>query len=400
MEKIDHLYLGSVISDLAGVPVRIYEHGERKFYRSLVALPADPLAPFLREALSLHSHIGCFVTPYFHSYGVVNSGAVQIVIGPSSQIESADRSLRELAFRCNVPQESVAAFIAGMKRIAPMPFTRIVPIMCMLNYVLNGEKSGLSDVCFCNAAQQSIAQERETARAAHDLHVGAEGEEPPRSVRNTLMSERTLIDLVSRGDLSALHAWAAGASSVQTGGFAADRLRQVKNTFIVTATLVSRAAIRGGMEADDALSLSDAYIQRCELMNSLEQIADLQYHMAADYTERVGKLRMGGMPSKLVLEVANYVERHISEPITTDAIAKALFISRSRLSVKFKQDTGENLIDFILKEKTEKAKRLLRDTDRPLAAISAYLAFSSQSHFSKIFKKYAGVTPNEYRTRR
>ena len=77
----------------------------------------------------------------------------------------------------------------------------------------------------------------------------------------------------------------------------------------------------------------------------------------------------------------------------------ALFLSRSRLSVKFKQETGQNLIDFILKEKTDEAKRLLRYTDKPAAAISAYLGFSSQSHFSRVFKKYAGCQPNEYRKR-
>ena len=104
-------------------------------------------------------------------------------------------------------------------------------------------------------------------------------------------------------------------------------------------------------------------------------------------------------PSKLVLDVTAYIRRHLSEPITTEQIAAALFLSRSRLSVKFKQETGQNLIDFILKEKTDEAKRLLRYTDKPAAAISAYLGFSSQSHFSRVFKKYAGCQPNEYRKR-
>lgn len=57
------------------------------------------------------------------------------------------------------------------------------------------------------------------------------------------------------------------------------------------------------------------------------------------------------------------------------------------------------LTDFILKEKTEEAKRLLRYTDKPITSISAYLGFSSQSHFSRTFKKYTGSLPNEYRKR-
>ena len=134
-------------------------------------------------------------------------------------------------------------------------------------------------------------------------------------------------------------------------------------------------------------------------MRDIERITNLQYHMLFDFTGRTEKLRLGRAPSRFVTEVTNYILHHLSEPVTTEKIAKALFLSRSRLSVKFKQETGENLIDFILKEKTEEAKRLLRYSDRSAAAISAYLGFSSQSHFSRVFKKYAGCLPNDYRKR-
>ncbi len=52
---------------------------------------------------------------------------------------------------------------------------------------------------------------------------------------------------------------------------------------------------------------------------------------------------------------------------------------------------------FVLKEKIEEAKRLLRYTDKSLNAIAAYLGFSSQSHFANTFRKYAGKSPSEFR---
>ena len=91
------------------------------------------------------------------------------------------------------------------------------------------------------------------------------------------------------------------------------------------------------------------------------------------------------------------MQHHLSEPITADAIAQELFMSRPYLSRKFKEDTGESLTDFILKRKTEEAKRLLRYTDKSATTIGAYLGFSSLGHFSRVFKKYAGRTPIEYR---
>ena len=58
-----------------------------------------------------------------------------------------------------------------------------------------------------------------------------------------------------------------------------------------------------------------------------------------------------------------------------------------------------NDISMELDIETEEAKRLLRYSDKSLTAISNYLGFSSQSHFSRVFKKYASCAPGEYRAK-
>ena len=72
-------------------------------------------------------------------------------------------------------------------------------------------------------------------------------------------------------------------------------------------------------------------------------------------------------------------------------------MSRTHLAAKFKSECGMTLTDFILREKVEEAKRLLRYSDKTLSMIGEYLGFSSQSHFTKTFKKYARQTPGQYR---
>ncbi len=74
-----------------------------------------------------------------------------------------------------------------------------------------------------------------------------------------------------------------------------------------------------------------------------------------------------------------------------------MFLSRTRLYVEFKEETEMTLTDFVLKEKTDEAKRLRRYTDKTLTAISAYLGFSSKSHFPRTFRKYGDCSPLEYR---
>ena len=397
LENIDYDYLCTVIGNLTGNPIRVFYKGKQTFYHSIVNLTTDPLAPFRDEVLAINSHIGYFITPYFHYYGIVNSNDYKIVIGPSMQTRDNDQSLKELAFRCDVPPEETEEFLSGMKSIVPMPLSSILQILCTMNYVLNGEKLGLSDLQIYDSEQEKLKNKLEKERATQEFDSDIAEIEKQQEVHNTLTLEQTIVSFVRKGDTLALKKWIENAPAVRPGVLASDQLRQHKNTFIVTATLVSRAAIQGGIDADDALTLSDGYIQKCELLNSLEDITNLQYRMVLDYTERVERLRMGKTPSKLVLDVTNYIHHHLSEPITTDEIAKSLFISRSRLSVKFKEEMGKNLIDFILKEKIEEGKRLLRYTDKTAVAISFYLGFSSQSHFSRVFKKYTGYLPNEYR---
>lgn len=399
MKNLDYNYLCTIIGNMSGIPIRLYKNNRQIFYHALVNLPKDPMTAFKKDILSIDTHVGYYITPYFHYYGIVSDGENKIIIGPSIQTSNNEQTLRELAFECDVSPDDAADFIIGMKSIVSMPLDSILQILCTMNYVMNEEKLGLGDIIIYDAEQQDLKAKLEEERAKYNFDSDPATIRDQQNVHNTLALEQTIVNFVRRGDTTALKKWIADAPAVRGGILASDQLRQIKNTFIVTATLISRGAIRGGMDVDDALSLSDAYIQKCELMNNIERITNLQYHMVFDYAERVEKLRYGKQPSKLVQDVAKYIQHHLSEPITTDDIAKALFLSRSRLSVKFKEEANENLIDFILKEKIEEAKRLLRYTDKTSVAISAYLGFSSQSHFSRTFKKYTGSLPNEYRKR-
>ncbi len=393
MAEIDLAYLCSVIAGLSGVPVRIYEGDRRVFYSFSGRLPRDPAELCRKEIFAIGNNIGYCLTPQFLYYGVVRHGETRIVMGPARQVTVSDAELRSLAFLCDVAPDDTEDFVAGMKSIVPMPPESVMQTLCAVNYILNGEKVTLADLTICDGMQTGISSEMASGERNGSVT------DPEAGLHNTLPLEQTLLSIVRKGDTAALAEWAKNAPAVRGGVLAFDQLRQMKNMFIVSVTLASRAAIRGGMDADDALMLSDRYIRRCELTGNAEEITNLQFHMISDYTARVERLHMGSDPSQLVAAVSNYIQHHLSEPITTGAIAAALYISRTHLSARFHRETGMTLSGYILKEKTEEAKRLLRYTDKPLSAITAYLGFSSQSHFSKTFRKYAGITPGEYRTK-
>ena len=394
MENLDLQYLCTAIGNLSGVPIRLYERNTLKFSYSLVKLPKDPVELHREDIWNIRESVGYYVTKIFNYYGIINSDSYKIIIGPTRQTGNTEQELRELAFQLDVAPEDTQDFVTGMKSIIRMPLESIMQILCTMNYVLNGEKLSLQDIAVFDDQQDVLSKD---AVAKQDVQQYSEENIPLQDVHNTFELEQTVMTMVRKGDIAALREWIKAAPAVRGGIIAAEQLRQMKNTFIVTVTLASRAAIRGGMDVEEAFSLSDAYIQKCELLSNPEQIMNLQYHMILEYTQKVERIRLGKRPGKLVIDVANYIQHHLSEPITAEEIAKELYLSRPYLSRKFIEEAGESLTDFILKEKTEEAKRLLRYSDKTLTAISNYLGFSSQSHFSRVFKKYALCTPGEYR---
>lgn len=393
--QIDFFYLCKMIGNLSGIPIRIYHNKRQTFYYSLVNLPQDPIVLYEKEILSIKEHIGYFATEQFYYYGILNAGTEQIVIGPSRQIPATDQELRELAFHLDVPKDDKDAFILNMKAIIHMPLESILQMMCTVNYIVNEEKLTLEDISIYDTAQAELR--REFQELEEEKTFDMTGDLLAYAPHNTMDTEQALLEIVEQGDAESLKKWFKQAPAIRGGILATNQIRQMQNTFIVTATLISRAAIKGGMLAEDALQLSDAYIQKSECLNSPDRIMNLQYHMVLDFTERVQHLRGGHRLSPLTNKVANYIEHHLSEAITTEAIAQSLYMSRSHLSRSFKAETGEQLSDYIMRKKIEAAKKLLLHSDKTLAAISLYLGFSSQSHFSKVFKTLTGESPSSYR---
>ena len=390
---IDLIYLCKTVGNLSGIPIRIYKDKKKIFYYSLVDLPKDPITIYENDIFEITDHIGYFATEHFYYYGIVNYGKNKIVIGPTRQIPDVEQELREIAFQADIDTGDTDSFIINMKSILHMPLESILQILCTVNYVLNDEKKTLEDISIYDSEQENynryITDRQDNTDLPSDYF----------NPHNTFDTEQKLMHMIEHGDCPSLKEWLANAPALRSGILAVDQIRQIKNTFIVSATLVSRAAIRGGMAIEDAMQLSDAYIQKCEILNSPDRIINLQYHMVLDFTEQVNAIRGGIHTSKLTIDVSNYILHHLSDTITTDAIAKELFMSRSHLSHSFKAETGMALSDFIMQKKMEEAKKLLRYSTKSLSAISTYLGFSSQSHFSRVFKKYASENPSVYRNK-
>lgn len=393
--KIEDLkYICTNLGNLSGIPVRLYQNNEQIFYYSLIKLLRDPFELSKEAAFKLKDDVCYYQSLYYYYYAIANIDDLKIVVGPTRQLPISNQELKSIAFSLGIPISLNDEFISQMESLVSLPLMSLLQIMCMIYFSITGEKKSLESITIHEEKQNIIKDEMEkesTQRTMENLEGYTNGP------YNAFDIENRLLDMVMRGDVAALNTFFNHAPAVKAGAIAQEHLRQSKNIFIVTATLVSRAAIRGGVDVTAALSLSDQYIQKCELASSPDVITELNYRMVLDYAERVAKLKLGQSPSLLATKVSNYVQQHLSEPIKTNDIAKALFMGRSRLSTNFKHETGINISTYIIQMKIDEAKRLLRYSDKTFFAIATYLGFSSPSHFSKVFKEKTDTTPFEYR---
>ena len=177
-------------------------------------------------------------------------------------------------------------------------------------------------------------------------------------------------------------------------------LRQQKYTYISMATLASRAAIRGGLPAEIAFSLSDLYCQRIDLLSEVQLIQNLVYTMLADYCERVREIQKRPVTSSVISNCLSYITVHLHEPINLEQLSQHCGLCTRSLSLRFKKEMGMGIPEYIHREKLQEAEYLLLHTDYSLSEITAYLNYPSQSYFTEIFKKYNQTTPQQFRDNR
>ena len=149
----------------------------------------------------------------------------------------------------------------------------------------------------------------------------------------------------------------------------------------------------------NAYNLSDIYIQQVDKCSSVSEIYELHTTMISDFTERMAFIHQQGNISKAVKKSMDFIYYHLHEKITLNDIAKSVSLTPTYLASLFKKEKGLTVQEYIRKRRIEAACNMLLYSDYSLTEIGEFLAFSSASHFNRIFKAEMGCTPREYRQR-
>ena len=390
IDKNDLIYIVSSTSNISGIPVRIYESGGLIFSNVSLFLQGDPFS--IENAKIPSPEIGLVEGRFKCNYGFINQGAFTIVFGPTREVPFTKKEIDEITDALKIVSQEYLRFVDGLRTLGSIAPYELMQVLTLVLFSTTGKKLSATDVFVKPTAQTELGKIIQKTEAESQIDWSKDVV----SHSKTYIAEKILVDSVKNGDMESFNRFVSSFPALKGGKMAEGQIRQAKNTFISAATIVSRAAIEGGLDTEEAMELSAIYVSQCEQLSDVVAITNLQFKMIVDYINRVKEAKEQTSP-KILRDVALYVRKNLSSPITTQEIADYMYLSRPYLSATFKQQAGITLAEYIAREKIEEAHRLLLYTKKTVLEISEGLGFSSQSHFTNVFKKFKGTTPKSIR---
>jgi AraC family transcriptional regulator len=132
--------------------------------------------------------------------------------------------------------------------------------------------------------------------------------------------------------------------------------------------------------------------------DSLAKVLAMQLVRRYSYLKEL-QLSHGGIAPGKLRKAIEFINRNLDEEqaVGLSEIANAVQISYFRFSRGFKQSMGVSPNVYITGQRIERAKKLLSETDLPIADIALRIGFASQSHFTTTFRKLVWMTPKVFR---
>lgn len=132
----------------------------------------------------------------------------------------------------------------------------------------------------------------------------------------------------------------------------------------------------------------------------IESLANiLAVHLLRQYAATKPRLTTyaGGLPERQLIQVLEYIHDHLDQDLKLADLAQLLSMSQFHFSHLFKQSVGTAPYQYLIQQRIERAKQLLKQTDAPITEIAFQCGFNSHSHLTKQFRQLTGMTPTVYR---
>ena len=101
--------------------------------------------------------------------------------------------------------------------------------------------------------------------------------------------------------------------------------------------------------------------------------------------------------NKHLVRAINYIKENYADDVSLKAVAQAVYVNEYYLSHLFREEMNISFSEYVNKIRMEESLALMKTTRKTIGAIAQKVGFTDPNYFSKVFKKYYGVTPKQYR---
>jgi len=324
------------------------------------------------------------------SYESERNRELIFVAGPVFYVPTSAQQIRDAMRTYPHSSENVAMFTTLIGLVPEIPVTGyavFIRYVVMIHNILTGQQLGLEVFEASGAPLEAPGSSHARAASA-----------APRDRTRVYLAEQALLRMVRDGDINYSRAFQNSMS--QSPGVPVkgrDPLRQQKTSIIVFTTLVSRAAMEGGLSPEVAYPLGDSYIQSVEECRDSGELSALAMTMYHDFIYRVHHVRSNPGYSPAIQKCCDYIELSLDRRIRTADLAALVGYTENYLTEKFKKETGQSVSSYIRKAKVDRAKLLLETSDLSVTEIADRLAFNTVNYFIQSFRETTGFTPAGYR---
>ena len=243
---------------------------------------------------------------------------------------------------------------------------------------------------------ENLRRQREAQQLQSILHTYiSDAKEDAARRTYPIRKEEELLSAISRGDVFTARALLnelLGHILFHSG----QDYEIIRSRMIELIVLLSRAAVKGGADAETIFAMNYSFFQEIEGIHTADALTYWLSQVMNRFTDTVFSFA-GAKHVDVLYRAVLHMKAHYMQKLTLEDVAGQVYLSPTYLSRIFKEETGYNFNTYLNMLRIEESKRLLLDNTIDLVSISGMVGYEDQSYFSKVFKKLVGVSPGKFR---
>ena len=132
-------------------------------------------------------------------------------------------------------------------------------------------------------------------------------------------------------------------------------------------------------------------------LDSIEQAMAVALVNGQAVRHRPARMSRGGLGPARLRRITDLVHARLEDELGLDELAQSVGLSTAHFARMFRKSTGETPHQFVLRQRLERAKAMLRAPDTRILDVAVACGFKTQQHFAQVFRDLCGISPTGYR---